>query len=194
MNDKMRELLRGYQSSLAASRDSCADDNARQLWDRIEAAFAEQPAQPDGQCSYCLTYNGHQDGCIYAPPAPSDQPAQGEAVAHVVPGVMRCAKCEFRLQRVNLYVGNGTVGAGDNRTEPCPNGCGPLWPVTWEQEARECWKLLVQQHERMQAASAPNVPDIAVPDFADGSYADGFNKGWNVCRAAMLAAAPEIKP
>lgn len=35
------------------------------------ALKAEQPTQPAGRCSYCLTYNGHQDGCIYAPPAPS---------------------------------------------------------------------------------------------------------------------------
>lgn len=59
--------------------------------------------------------------------------------ANVVPGVMHCAKCKFRLVRTNLYVSDGTTGPGDNTTEPCPNGCGPLWPVTWEQEARECW-------------------------------------------------------
>lgn len=39
-------------------------------------------------------------------------------------------------------------------------------------------------------AARPAVPDEALPDFADGSYADGFNKGWNACRAAMLAANP----
>lgn len=48
----------------------------------------------------------------------------------LVPGKMRCAKCKFGLTRVTLYTGNGAVGAGGNETEPCPNGCGPLWPVT----------------------------------------------------------------
>lgn len=64
------------------------------------------------------------------------------ALANVVPGVMHCAKCKFRLVRTNLNARDGTTSAGDNVTEPCPNGCGPLWPVTWEQEARECRKLL----------------------------------------------------
>lgn len=53
------------------------------------------------------------------------------------PGVMRCAKCEFELTRITLYMGNGAVGPGDSATEPCPNGCGPLWPVTWEARARD---------------------------------------------------------
>lgn len=55
----------------------------------------------------------------------------------MIPGVMRCAKCKFRLVRTNLYVQSGTAGPGSNETEPCPNGCGPLWPVTWKQEASE---------------------------------------------------------
>lgn len=70
----------------------------------------------------------------------------------VVPGVMHCARCKFRLQRVNLYVNNGTVGAGDNAPESCPNGCGPLWPVTWEQEAREGYKLTEDLFERAKRA------------------------------------------
>ncbi|WP_202842071.1 hypothetical protein [Luteimonas saliphila] len=64
------------------------------------------------------------------------------APGNVVPGVMHCAKCKFRLVRTNLNMRDGTATAGDNTTEPCPNGCGPLWPVTWEQEARECWERL----------------------------------------------------
>lgn len=55
----------------------------------------------------------------------------------LVPGVMRCAKCEFQLYRTNLNMGAGTVTAGNSNTEPCPNGCGPLWPVTWKQWAEQ---------------------------------------------------------
>ena len=72
----------------------------------------------------------------------------------LVPGVMHCAKCKFQLNRVTLCVSDGNAYAGDNKTEPCPNGCGPLWPVTWEQEARNCWKTLEEMHERLQAAPA----------------------------------------
>ena len=75
-----------------------------------------------------------------------------QAAANVVPGRMKCAKCQLGLTRVNLYVSAGTVGAGGNETEPCPNGCGPLWPVTWEQEAREGWATNEAMFDRMKAA------------------------------------------
>jgi hypothetical protein len=70
----------------------------------------------------------------------------------LVPGVMHCAKCNFQLTRTTLCVADGNAYAGNNDTEPCPNGCGPLWPVTWEQEARSCWKGLERMHERVAAA------------------------------------------
>lgn len=57
----------------------------------------------------------------------------------VVPGVMRCAKCQFQVYRTTLHINSGTTSAGDNKTEPCPNGCGPLWPISWEQY---CWEAL----------------------------------------------------
>ncbi|MDM4768651.1 hypothetical protein [Solimonas sp. SE-A11] len=71
-----------------------------------------------------------------------------------VPGEMHCAKCRFSLTRTNLYLGSGTVGPGDSKTEPCPNGCGPLWPVTWEQSAREAWKRCEDLHQHLQEAQA----------------------------------------
>lgn len=54
-----------------------------------------------------------------------------------VPGVMRCARCELVITRTNLYCRDGTAGPGANETERCLNGCGPLWPMTWEQRARD---------------------------------------------------------
>ena len=62
--------------------------------------------------------------------------------ANLAPGVMRCAKCEIQLIRTNLYVKSGASGAGDSKTEPCPNGCGPLWPVTWKQYAEQAHEQL----------------------------------------------------
>lgn len=77
-----------------------------------------------------------------------------------VPGVMHCEKCNFRLVRKNLYVLDGTIGAGGSEPEPCPNGCGTqLAPVTWEQDAREAWKRLEEMVEQAQAAS----PDAIGP-------------------------------
>jgi hypothetical protein len=79
------------------------------------------------------------------------QPAVDER-RDLVPGKMHCARCKFSLIRKNLYVNSGTVGAGSNETEPCPNGCGPLWPVTWEQEAREGYEFIEKLFERAKTA------------------------------------------
>lgn len=60
--------------------------------------------------------------------------------ASFVPGKMYCVKCVFTLERRTFYVLSGTmVATPGNEPEACPNGCGPLWPVTREQEARDCW-------------------------------------------------------
>lgn len=76
----------------------------------------------------------------------------------LVPGVMHCAKCKFQLNRVTVCVSDGNTYAGDSKTEPCPNGCGPLWPVTWEQEARSGWKALEEMHDRLQNATRAAAP------------------------------------
>ena len=107
-------------------------------------------------------------------PTPTAQAAPAGANVRrsdLVPGVMHCAKCKFQLNRVTLCVSDGNAYAGDNKTEPCPNGCGPLWPVTWEQEARNCWKTLEEMHERLQAAPAAGA--VAGPQFElDGVIAE----------------------
>ncbi|WP_024529642.1 hypothetical protein [Serratia fonticola] len=68
--------------------------------------------------------------------------------AALVPGVLHCAKCQFQLTKTNLYMATGTTGPGDNKTEPCPNGCGPLWPVTWKQWAIDELKSAGQRLRR----------------------------------------------
>nr|WP_279089138.1 hypothetical protein [Comamonas thiooxydans] len=70
----------------------------------------------------------------------------------LVPGVMRCAKCEFQLVRQILAVNLGEVFAGDSKTEPCPNGCGPLWPVTWKQYAEQAMDAAETMADRAFAA------------------------------------------
>jgi hypothetical protein len=70
----------------------------------------------------------------------------------LVPGAVHCARCNFRLSRVTLYMGNGAIGPGGSETEQCPNGCGPMWPVTWKQEAEDAYKTAESQFERAKAA------------------------------------------
>lgn len=82
----------------------------------------------------------------------------GDQRSDLVPGTVRCAKCQFQLVRSNLNMHDGTVTAGDSKTEPCPNGCGPLWPVTWETWAREGWAEAERLHLENAALSAQPSP------------------------------------
>ncbi|WP_401733535.1 hypothetical protein [Stenotrophomonas muris] len=82
----------------------------------------------------------------------------GDQRSDLVPGIVRCAECQFQLARSNLNMHDGTVTAGDSKTEPCPNGCGPLWPVTWETWAREGWAEAERLHLENAALSAQPSP------------------------------------
>lgn len=78
-----------------------------------------------------------------------------------VPGKVHCSVCGFSMVRTNLYVNSGTTGPGDERTEPCPNDGNPLLPVTWEQEAREGWKVCEQMFDRAVSAEKALVASLA---------------------------------
>lgn len=139
------------------------------------------------------------------------------AVQGVVPGVMKCAKCGFSLTRVTLFLKDGTAAAGDNQTEPCPNGCGPLWPETWEQAARSAWadfeRLFDAKHKAEQEAAALRAdaeryrealqfyarPEhwMALTDDADAdrillvahSHLEASGNGWSVAMGALMGVA-----
>lgn len=59
---------------------------------------------------------------------------------------------------------SGTTGAGDNKTEPCPNGCGPLWPVTWKQWAKEMDEQAGRYFYELKAAEAKLATPVRLPD------------------------------
>ncbi len=102
----------------------------------------------------------------------------------LVPGVVHCARCNFRLNRVTLYMGNGAIGPGGSETEQCPNGCGPMWPVTWKQEAEDAYKTAESQFERAKAAE--DQIDACRPYLKEGeTAADAL---------ARLSAADEWRP
>jgi len=84
----------------------------------------------------------------------------------LVPGVVHCARCNFRLNRVTLYMGNGAIGQGGSETEQCPNGCGPMWPVTWKQEAEDAYKIAESQAARAKAAE--DQLDACSPHLKEG--------------------------
>lgn len=47
-----------------------------------------------------------------------------------VPGLWRCAKCDFTLLQSNLNALDGTVTARDTPGDKCPNCNSPLWRVS----------------------------------------------------------------
>lgn len=68
----------------------------------------------------------------------------------IAPGIMRCTGCGFVLTKNNINMAAGTITAGDSNTEPCPNGCGPLWPVTWKEQALQMRDSSEQWFEELQ--------------------------------------------
>ena len=134
-----------------------------------------------------------------AQPSPG---GQGDQRSDLVPGIVRCAKCQFQLVRSNLNMYDGTVTAGDSKTEPCPNGCGPLWPLTWETWAREGWAEAERLHLENAALSAQPSPggqgalaDAArrvISDIDSGDYHGEISEATYAALEAALAARQPV--
>lgn len=92
--------------------------------------------------------------------------ARLEPLVHV-PGVWRCAKCDFRLIQSNLNASDGTATARDTPGDKCPNCHSPLWRVTERQERIEAMELAETGFTR--AGKAEN----ALQDLADSADAVG---------------------
>lgn len=61
------------------------------------------------------------------------------------PGVLRCAKCDFRLIKTILT----PAGAFANEEpDSCPNCDAPMWRVTWQDEAKDAYKTAESQMNR----------------------------------------------
>lgn len=125
--------------------------------------------------------------------------------AIIAPGIMRCAGCGFVLTKNSINMAAGTITAGDSKTEPCPNGCGPLWPVTWKEQAlqmrddSEQWFIELQQAKNriaeLEARTVKlpeyrNSPDMHTKQFYE---AIGFNQGLDVFIEALRVAGIGVK-
>jgi len=157
-----------------------AEIELARIWTKVEAIRAKQAAKP----KHSPLPAAQEAGTV---------PAAGDA-SNLVPGQMHCARCKFQLTRTVLYMGNGAVGSGDSKTEPCPNGCGPLWPVTWEQAAREAWatgEALFERAKKAEDALAAVSPPRLV-SCAPEAVAPRRNcsHGCNGCEACTDYDAP----
>lgn len=50
----------------------------------------------------------------------------------VAPGILRCTECSFVQTKNIISVTADTITTVESESEPCPNGCGSLQPVTWK--------------------------------------------------------------
>lgn len=61
------------------------------------------------------------------------------------PGVLRCAKCDFRLIKTKLTPSGAFANEEPDR---CPNCDVPMWRVTWKDEAHDAYKTAESQMDR----------------------------------------------
>ena len=61
------------------------------------------------------------------------------------PGVLRCAKCDFRLIKTKL---TPTGAFANEEPDSCPNCNVPMWRVTWKDEAHDAYKTAESQMDR----------------------------------------------
>ncbi|EOY5009938.1 TPA: hypothetical protein ACPY23_000510 [Klebsiella oxytoca] len=50
----------------------------------------------------------------------------------IAPDILRCTECAFVQTKNIISVTADTITTGNSESEPCPNGCGQLQPVTWK--------------------------------------------------------------
>ena len=85
--------------------------------------------------------------------AAEERAEKAESLVYV-PGLWKCAKCNFTLVQSNLNAFDGTVTARDTPGDKCPNCNMPLWRVTWKQDRNEVYELCEQQIDRARLAEA----------------------------------------
>lgn len=78
-----------------------------------------------------------QEPAKHAHVAPEgEQPAAAELAA----GVLHCARCGLHVSLVRKAYEQA-------KAEGCPNGCGPLWSMTWEQHAKRLESMVASLQE-----------------------------------------------
>ena len=59
-----------------------------------------------------------------------------------VPGLWKCAACNFHLIQSNLNMGDASITARDTPGDKCPNCNSPLWRVSEREDRKETEKLI----------------------------------------------------
>ncbi|MCI1005237.1 hypothetical protein [Herbaspirillum sp. C7C8] len=70
----------------------------------------------------------------------------GHEGRNLAPGVLHCAKCGLHA----TLIGKAYQQA---KEEGCPNGCGPLWPLTWEQHTQKLGAQISELEAKLVAST-----------------------------------------
>ena len=132
----------------------------------------------------------------------------------IIPGVFRCAKCNFTLVQSTLNAHDGTVTARDAPGDKCPHDGSPMWRVTYAEqlaEAHEEWGKQVEraaeaerQRDALLEAVTPSASTkaaymgefsmkIAEVDEHGEEYMRNLNVPWTTIKAIMEAIAARAK-
>jgi hypothetical protein len=92
-----------------------------------------------------------------------------------VPGLWRCAKCEFQLVQANLNAGDGTVTSRNEPGDRCPNCNVPLWRVSEREAGNEMvrrWEnVATERDERGRQLARLAAYAWGVDDVSEGQLA-----------------------
>jgi hypothetical protein len=88
-----------------------------------------------------------------------------------VPGLRKCAKCNFSLMTTELRASDGSMRA-DNSPQECANGCGPMWPVTERDAGNELLDridTMMDEHHAIDRINAAEIKRLNLDLAAYGS-------------------------
>lgn len=128
-----------------------------------------------------------------------------------VPGRWRCPKCAVEL---NAAVLTSDGAKADSSSQRCPNHCGPMWRVTFKDEAKRFEDLLIDVSDKLKTADAMlTAPEQEISGKLNALNArlekanDRFNQvhamnqelarkvgGLTTCVVSMFAVAAKIDP
>lgn len=97
-------------------------------WRKTAKSTGEKLEKAQGMEAYWKTQcRGITDHCEELQARIAETESSG-----VAPGILRCTECSFVLTKNIISVTADTITTVESESEPCPNGCGQLQPVTWK--------------------------------------------------------------
>lgn len=127
----------------------------------------------------------------------------------IAPGILRCSECSFVQTKNIISVTADIITTVERESEPCPNGCGQLQPVTWKALAiqlmfttKQCVLDLLEYKKRIAELESRTATvklldcDLAAVQHMSGGtkdYCNGFVDGTQNAIRAMRSAGVEVK-